>query len=93
MLVKTINRRQLNHALGRVLDQILESGEAVRVTGRDGRSVVISADRSESVFDGWVRSGQVEGATVPASAFLTLEPLHLNQDTVDRVLADLEEDR
>jgi len=44
--VKTINRRQLSHELARVLDEVIETREPVRVAGRDGNAVVIAPDEA-----------------------------------------------
>ena len=59
--MKTVNRRELNQQSGKILDDILATGELVEVLTRGAGSVVIS--RKEGThFDEWVRLGLVEAA-------------------------------
>jgi len=61
--MKTINRRTFSHELSTVLDQVIETGEPVRVAGRDGRAVVVSPDtEKESEWDRINRLGLIEPA-------------------------------
>lgn len=95
--MKTINRRQLNHGLAQVLDEVLETHEPVRVEGRDGRAVVISAEtKTETPWERWNRLGLIE----PAKSLQTEEEFWAdwakrppaNYDS-DWLLAEMAEDR
>jgi hypothetical protein len=58
-LMRTINRRTFNQQLASVLDSVLETGQPVRVEGRDGRAVVVGPAPQESAWVRWQRTGAI----------------------------------
>ncbi len=86
--MRTINRRELNQHSGRILDEVLASGEPVEVVTRGGRSVVISP-RSASLFEDWVRRGMVMPAEMP----LDEAPRATSPRSVDEIRRDVDADR
>jgi hypothetical protein len=88
-MVRTINRRDLNQRSGQILDEVLASGEPVRVVGRDGRAVLITAD-PEGVYERWKAAGLVRPATRRPEA----EPeRQTTASTVEEIMDDLRGDR
>ncbi|MCL2781447.1 MAG: hypothetical protein FWD74_08200 [Actinomycetia bacterium] len=60
--MKTVSRRQLNQYSGRIIDEILLTGEPVEVVTRGADSVVISR-KIGSVYQEWKRLDLVAPAT------------------------------
>ncbi len=90
----TINRREFNHHVGRVLDRVLATGEPIRVEGRDGRAVVVSpADGTTTVFEQWERSGLIQEASGDPDFLLTAPATAAGDTHVEALLAAMEEDR
>lgn len=89
--MKTITRRQLNHSLAQVLDQVMTSGEPVEVVTRGGRPLVISV-KAESVYDAWVRQGLVSDRAADIEALEGIEPVEIGR-TSDELLAEVRGER
>ena len=94
--METINRRTLNHNLGKILDTVLETGEPIRVEGRDGRAVTISAaPKTETTWERWVRTGQVKiGPPEPHEQWRARWDSYRKLDGVDAdwLIAEMAED-
>lgn len=60
--MRTIKRRDLSHHSGAILDEVIKTGEPVRVTNRDGEAVIISKE-PVSLYEQWKRDGLIEEAT------------------------------
>ncbi|WP_459984925.1 hypothetical protein [Nocardioides sp. AN3] len=93
--MRTINRRTFNQEVSRVVNQVIETGEAVKVVGRDGRAVLVSPapveETKQERWDRLVRSGQIELKQHDPEALARL-PVMRGVD-LDAVMADMEEDR
>lgn len=88
--MKTINRRTLNQQLASVLDGVLDTGEPVKVEGRDGRAVVIERAPEETAWERWVRTGAIiEGKQGTPEEWLTRPTVE--GASSDWLLAELEE--
>ncbi len=87
--MRTINRRTLNQSSGKVLDEVIRTGEPVRVLGRDGSSVLITKG-SLSTYERWVRDGLIRQATGPG---LSKAPTLESTSSVQEILDDLRADR
>lgn len=85
--VRTINRRELNQQSGKIIDEVLATGEPVEVVTRGVGSVVISK-RVESLYDHWVRIGVVE----PSEHMLHEAPRVTSSRSIDEILDDLSSD-
>lgn len=93
--MKTVNRRTFNQEVSRILNHVIETGEAVKVVSRDGRAVLVSpAPAEESKQERWdrlVRTGQVQ---LRRHAPDTLERLPVMSGVdVDAVMAALADER
>lgn len=84
--MKTISRRELNQHSGRILDEVLATGEPIAVTTRGARTVVI-APAAPTRYDEWVRLGVV----TPASEALDAAPRATSPRSVDDMLAAIEQ--
>lgn len=89
--MKTINRRDLNHSLASVLDQVMSTGEPVEVVTRGGRPLVISL-KAESVYDLWVRQGLVDDSTPDIDVLDSIEASD-SSATSEELLAEIRGDR
>ncbi|MCL2594421.1 MAG: hypothetical protein FWD83_02690 [Promicromonosporaceae bacterium] len=90
MSVKTINRRTLNQSLASVLDAVLDTGEPVRVEGRDGRAVVIDRAPEETTWERWNRTGAIRwGKQMSAEEWAAIPKVE-GVDS-DWLLAEMEE--
>ena len=85
--MKTISRRELNQRSGRILDEVLATGEPVEVVTRGVGSVVISR-RPESQYEEWVRLGLVR----PSTARLDRAPRTSSPRSVDEMRRDIDSD-
>lgn len=93
--MKTVNRRTFNQEVSRILNHVIETGEAVKVVGRDGRAVLVSPAPAEETkqerWDRLVRTGQVQLRQHDPD---TLESLPVMSGVdVDAVMAELAEER
>jgi len=93
--MKTVNRRTFNQEVSRIVNQVIETGEAVKVVGRDGKAVLVSPAPAEETkqerWDRLARTGQIQLKQLDPGALEKL-PVMSGVD-VDTVMADLEEDR
>jgi hypothetical protein len=90
-LVRTISRRELNHQLAKVLDQVIDTGEPVEVVTRGGRPLVISR-KAETKFEAWVRQGLVNDFPADLSVLDDLRPADTGRST-ESILADVRDNR
>ncbi|PWJ26904.1 antitoxin Phd_YefM of type II toxin-antitoxin system [Branchiibius hedensis] len=88
--MRTIKRRELSHHSGAILDEVIKTGEPVRVTNRDGEAVIISKE-PVSLYEQWARDGLIEAATPSGVAWADLPTLHTDLDIHD-VLDELRGD-
>ncbi len=88
--MKSINRRELNQRSGQILNEVLDSGEPVRVVGRDGRAIVIAPDTSasESVYEQWARAGMIGHRTRTLAEPPNLSTSSSMGDILDDIRAD-----
>jgi hypothetical protein len=85
--VKTINRRAFNHNLAAFTNQVIETGEPIRVRSDvDGRSFIVIPD-AESDWERWERLGLIEDQSVPPTRFADLPSL--TGVSSDELIADL----
>ena len=90
--MKTINRRTLNQTLASVLDSVLDSGEPVRVQGRDGRAVEISrAPEPATTYDEWKRTRLVRPGRQSSAEEWAAMP-RIEGLSADWLLAEMEQD-
>ena len=85
--MRTINRRELNQHSGKILDEVLATGEPVEVVTRGVGSVVISK-RTESLYENWVRIGVVE----QGEHSLHEAPRVTSSRSIEEILDDLSSD-
>lgn len=87
--MRTVNRRELNHHSGRILDEVLDTGEPVEVTTRGRESVVISPRPAPtSVYEDWKRRGLV----VPGTGRLDEAPRASSPRSVEEILGSIRSD-
>lgn len=89
--MRTVNRRELNHSLAQVLDEVMATGEAVEVVTRGGRPLLISV-KPESTYERWVREGLVDDTPSDLEVLDSIEPVELGRPT-DELLAEIRRDR
>lgn len=89
--MKSVTRRELNHSLAQVLDQVLTTGEPVEVTTRGGRPLVIAV-KPESPYEQWVRDGLVVDRVPDLSALDAIEPVDIGRPS-EELLAEIRGDR
>ena len=93
--MKTVNRRTFNQQVSRIVNQVIETCEAVKVVGRDGKAVLVSPAPAEETkqerWDRLARTGQTQLKQHDPGALEKL-PVMSGVDA-DAVMAELEEDR
>lgn len=89
--MKAVTRRELNHSLAQVLDEVMTTGEPVEVVTRGGRPLVIAL-KPESQYDQWVRQGLVADAAPDVAALDAVEPVDIGRPSED-LLAEVRGDR
>lgn len=89
--MKEVTRRELNHSLAQVLDQVMRTGEPVEVTTRGGRPLVIAL-KPESRYEQWVRDGLVTDRPGDVDALEAIEPVDIGRPSED-LLAEVRGDR
>jgi antitoxin (DNA-binding transcriptional repressor) of toxin-antitoxin stability system len=89
--VRTIGRRELNHRLAQVLDEVLATGEPVEIVTRGARPLVISL-KSESLYDGWIRQGLVEQKLADLALLDSVVPV-ASERTTEEILGDVRDGR
>lgn len=84
-----INRRDLNHGLARVLDQVIATGEPVEIMTRNGPSLLISL-KPETTIERWEREGLIRGATNSETlrAGCTLTTTETAEEILDSIRGD-----
>ncbi|MDR0481969.1 MAG: hypothetical protein LBH13_02235 [Cellulomonadaceae bacterium] len=89
--MKTINRRTLNQTLASVLDSVLDTGEPVRVEGRDGRAVMIERAKAETTWERWQREGKIRpGRQTSAAEWRSRPKMTLPEgETVESILDEI----
>ncbi len=85
--MRTINRRELNQKSGKIIDEVMATGEPVEVVTRGVGSVVISR-RDESLYEQWTRLGLI----TPGEGFLADMPRARLSGPIDEVLRDISSD-
>ena len=83
--MKTVTRRELNHSLAQILDEVLATGEAVEVTTRGGRPLVI-APKAEAVYERWVREGLTPDAESDVAVLDAVQPLMSSEVSTEELL-------
>lgn len=87
--MRSVNRRELNQQSGRIIDEVLDSGEPVEVKTR-GRGSVMIIPKPESLLDQWI----AQGLTRPATRF-TFDgiPQFTSPRTVKEIMDEIRGDR
>jgi prevent-host-death family protein len=60
--MRSVNRRELNQQSGKIIDEVLDTGEPVEVVSR-GRGSVIITPKPASLLEQWEAQGLVKPAT------------------------------
>ena len=89
--MKTVTRRELNHSLAQVLDQVIATGEPVEVVTRGGPPVVIAL-KQESLYDQWLRQGLVDEVPPDLAVLDGIEPVDVGR-TTEELLREVRGDR
>lgn len=93
--MKTVDRRTFNQEVSRIVNHVIETGEAVKVVDRDGRAVLVSPAPAEETkqerWDRLARTGQIQLKQHDPGAREKLPVM--SGVGVDFVMAELEEDR
>lgn len=85
--MRSINRRELNQKSGKIIDEVMATGEPVEVVTRGVGSVVISR-HDESLYEQWTRLGFV----TPGEGFMDDMPRVRLSRPIDEVLRDINSD-
>ena len=90
--MKTIGRRDLNHRLAQVLDEVLATGEPVEIVTRGAPPLVLSV-KPESVYDEWVRQGVATDRPGDLAVLDSIVPMNDPGVTTEEILAAVRGDR
>lgn len=85
--MRSVNRRQLNHNLAQVLDEVLATGEPVEIITRGAPPLVLSL-KQESLFDGWLRLGLIDDVVPDLDALDAVSPQRSTRTTKE-ILANV----
>jgi prevent-host-death family protein len=86
--MRTVNRRELNQRSGKIIDEVLATGEPVEVVTR-GRGSVIITPKPASLYEQWKAQGLIK----PATGRLSDAPQASSPRSVQELLDEIRGDR